>query len=103
MFTKAIIVSAIASLAAAAPAPIAIARDTTNNFGLVASHSGSDIQGSGIVASGNAFYIGKASSAYCPSEVSGLDCTACMFHSHLCTRNTTNDHRFQQHILRIQP
>ncbi|KUJ15324.1 uncharacterized protein LY89DRAFT_108924 [Mollisia scopiformis] len=72
MYTKTALVSALAGLAAAAPAPRS---DNSNVFEAISLHSGSPVQGSTINANGNHFYINKAASTYCPSGVEGLDCS----------------------------
>jgi hypothetical protein len=72
MFTKTAIISALASLAIAAPA---VRSANSNVFQVVASHSGSAVHLSAINASGQSFFIGKPTSTYCPSGISGLDCS----------------------------
>ncbi|KAE8445167.1 hypothetical protein EG329_013664 [Mollisiaceae sp. DMI_Dod_QoI] len=74
MYTKVSLISTLAAslLATAAPAP----RSTDSNiFEAVSLHSGSPIQASSINANGNHFYVGKPTSAYCPSGIQGLDCS----------------------------
>ncbi|GAB7347285.1 hypothetical protein MBLNU459_g3371t1 [Dothideomycetes sp. NU459] len=64
------IISTLAAAAMAAPAP----RQATPFYG-VSIHSGSSIQYASINANGNAFYLGKSTSSYCPTEVVD-DCPA---------------------------
>lgn len=73
MFTKSLLMAALASVAIAAP--VAQRQDSNNNFVMIATHSGnSNVHLRSINANGQRFWLGKPSATYCPSE-SGVDCT----------------------------
>ncbi|KAG4413622.1 hypothetical protein IFR04_013244 [Cadophora malorum] len=75
MYTKAALISALAGLAIAAPAPVATYPSTAdpNTFTIIASHSLSPVQGAGVSANGGSFYLNKGSGTYCPSPP--VDCS----------------------------
>ncbi|KAF4637172.1 hypothetical protein G7Y89_g913 [Cudoniella acicularis] len=70
MYTKTLIASILASLAAAAPAPVA--RDNSV-FAMIVIHSGSPIQGAAISENGLKFWISKPTETYCPESVEGKE------------------------------
>lgn len=72
MFTKSLVVAAIAGLASSAPlAP----RDSAGAFGLIAIRSGSVVQNSDITASDYGFWINKPTASDCPTNL-GSACPA---------------------------
>ncbi|KAL3428177.1 IgE-binding protein [Phlyctema vagabunda] len=68
MLSKTVLVSALAGLAAAAPAPAA--RQSSGSFSAIATRSGSPIHLSSIHANGGKFWIGKETASYCPVDPS---------------------------------
>lgn len=68
-FSKSFILAALPFLAAAAPAPdykVSPLPQSSGPVGLIATHSASPIHLQSINASGQAFWIGKETSSYCP-------------------------------------
>ncbi|KAH7346779.1 hypothetical protein BKA65DRAFT_585843 [Rhexocercosporidium sp. MPI-PUGE-AT-0058] len=78
MYTKTAIIAALASFAAAAPAPAVTHQPTgpipnPNRFIGTANHNQSPIHNHEVTASGRNFYINKASGTFCPSPP--IDCS----------------------------
>jgi hypothetical protein len=59
--------SAVATLSA-------LAATVSADFGVIVTRSGSPIHLQELNATGNAFYVGKPTTTYCPEGVSGLKC-----------------------------
>jgi len=72
MFSKSLVVAAIAGFACAAPLN---ARQSTGSFGLISIRSGSPVQNAVISASENGFWINKATASDCPESI-GSACPA---------------------------
>jgi hypothetical protein len=77
MFTKAAIVSALSAFAVAYAEPTA--RNTSPiMFTAMSTHSGDEnVDLRGINASGQRFYLNKATSIHCPDNVDHIDCSNC--------------------------
>lgn len=75
MHTQTILAATLASLCIAAPAGVA-RRQTSSNFVMVSTHSGNEnVHLRSIAANGERFWLGLATATFCPSDVSGLDCS----------------------------
>ena len=81
MFTKSLLATAFATLAAAAPLA---QRAEDVSFTLLSIHSGSDVQNQAIAANGQRFWIGKVTSTYCPV---GDSCPTSKSIAHLLSAN----------------
>lgn len=69
MFSKTLLIAAVAGLASSAPLENRATNITTTAFGLIAIHSGSAVHLSPLTASLNAFWINKPTASYCPAIV----------------------------------
>jgi len=68
MFTKTFLATAVAGLAAAAP----VARQTVQEFAMIATHSASAVHLQSINANGGKFWVGasKPTASFCPLDAS---------------------------------